>query len=1175
MQRNKLKTAFISFLVLLAMCFGAAFAACSSKPAAKSVTLVDFTSETETVGLGETYVLPNGVVFDKEGNDYRVLYTVVDANGNTVSVINSRFTVKLAGNAAYVITCTAKISAQKTQARTITLNVVDRTAPRITFSDLKFAYVNNQYEISGIRITDNSGENITPTYKVFVKETGEEIPVTDGKFTPTVKGEYELQIKATDSLGNTSTETATIIVREEMGKYVIENFDDGYGKDVFSVYKAGFTDKDIQCYPEFDPTPEDADNGDTRVGVVSGTSTMSVSAEYGPHFYFRFDENFKNVEDFEYVYIKAYIKSAIADKRPQVTIYSQNEPLGDNGVVNVNEWVEIRITKENICSPDSAFTDPSTIKKGETPIECFIRKLTSDNGYYLFYISTKNFSYEVNSEQVFDSANNYVLYVDEIGYKPVFNPTAELAESYALGETLTINPTVVTDDDNYEITVKVTAPNGTETVLSGNTYRFVETGKYTIELVYASDDYSGYRKYEVTVIADAEISVDEYDGEYTQGDTVSVLPATFGDTAVSVSVYVNGIQIPDNGTTFVAGVAGDYEVIYTAERDGLVYRAIRTLTVDAAQVGEDEVQSFSDKQTTLDNIELYNLTANWLPYYEGEYGVIKLNASENWGHFGFKPLQSISAYENCGYLVIRMYVATENAEQELRIGNLAGTCQTDIKVGEWVDYYFDGATFLEKWADFENEFRITSMSLQFKRTVEAYISDIYVANASVATGNQVNPFTYELDAKKTEGYNLDIEWLPDYEGEYGVIKLNASENWGHFGFKPLQSISAYENCGYLVIRMYVATENAEQELRIGNLAGTCQTDIKVGEWVDYYFDGATFLEKWADFENEFSITSMSLQFKRPVEAYISDIYVEYSTVATGNQVNPFTYELDAVKTKCDGVDVEWLSEYEGATGVVKLTVQENWKYFGFKPLQSMSAYEDCAYLVMRMYIATEDAEQELWLGNQSGTCITDIKVGEWVDYYFDGATFLTKWADFESEFNLYKMGLTFKRAATVYVDEIYVVKATNATGNQINPFTYELDAKNTKCDGVDVEWLSEYEGATGVVKLTVNDNWGYFGFKPLQSISAYEGCTYVVMRMYIATENDEQGLWFGAEDGKCYTDIKVGEWVDYYFDGATFLTKWADFESDFNLYNMCLQFKRAATIYVDEIYVTNGELPQA
>jgi hypothetical protein len=101
--------------------------------------------------------------------------------------------------------------------------------------------------------------------------------------------------------------------------------------------------------------------------------------------------------------------------------------------------------------------------------------------------------------------------------------------------------------------------------------------------------------------------------------------------------------------------------------------------------------------------------------------------------------------------------------------------------------------------------------------------------------------------------------------------------------------------------------------------------------------------------------------------------------------------------------------------------------------------------------------------------------------------------------------------------------------------------------------------------------WGYFGFKPLQAMSAYEGCSYLVIRMYIATPNYDGTLWLGGGNN-CQTTVKAGEWVDYYFPADIFKTNWANNATNYDIWSMALSFSKPVTAYIDEIFVAT-EMP--
>ena len=117
-----------------------------------AIELVDFEDKTEEVEIGTTYYL-NNVVTDIDENDYQVSYAVVTGAGETV-VVDS-YELDVTDISGYVITCTALI-AEGNVTRTITLTVKDTTAPVVTFGKVKEGYLDVEYVLPEITVTDTS-----------------------------------------------------------------------------------------------------------------------------------------------------------------------------------------------------------------------------------------------------------------------------------------------------------------------------------------------------------------------------------------------------------------------------------------------------------------------------------------------------------------------------------------------------------------------------------------------------------------------------------------------------------------------------------------------------------------------------------------------------------------------------------------------------------------------------------------------------------------------------------------------------------------------------------------------------------------------------------------------------------------------------------------------------------
>ena len=296
------------------------------------------------------------------------------------------------------------------------------------------------------------------------------------------------------------------------------------------------------------------------------------------------------------------------------------------------------------------------------------------------------------------------------------------------------------------------------------------------------------------------------------------------------------------------------------------------------------------------------------------------------------------------------------------------------------------------------------------------------------------------------------------------------------------------------------------------------------------------------------------------------VTVDSTYTATGSEVLSFVEPAQLTNTQACDSNISWLASYEGATGVAKMTATGGWGHFGFKPAQDMSAYANCDYLVVRMYIA-DGFTGTLWLGGASN-CQTSIQTGQWVDYYFPGEKFTTNWVNSATNYYVYSMALVASTACEIYIDEIYTVNVTPVTGNQVLTLFEQAQINlYTVANDSTITWEESYEGATGVAKVTASGSWGFFGFRPAQAMSVYVNCNYVVIRMYIA-DGFTGTLWFGGANN-CLTTVQTGAWVDYYFPAEIFKSNWTNSAADYNIYNMALSFSQAGTFYIDEIFVAD------
>ncbi|MBQ8685665.1 MAG: hypothetical protein IJ514_05810 [Clostridia bacterium] len=170
-----------------------------------TIKLADFDDQTASVSLGDEYILP-ALVKDEAGKEYAVTYSVKTQSGKSVGTIDGVFWVDRFET--YSVLCSVALSETDIRTRTLTLNVQDKGAPELTFASFEDGTTGVEYTLPNITVNDNSGEVILPNaklYKLHGAMRGEEVSVTEGKFTPSEGGYYLYEATAIDGSGNTAT----------------------------------------------------------------------------------------------------------------------------------------------------------------------------------------------------------------------------------------------------------------------------------------------------------------------------------------------------------------------------------------------------------------------------------------------------------------------------------------------------------------------------------------------------------------------------------------------------------------------------------------------------------------------------------------------------------------------------------------------------------------------------------------------------------------------------------------------------------------------------------------------------------------------------------------------------------------------------------------------------------
>ena len=116
-----------------------------------------------------------------------------------------------------------------------------------------------------------------------------------------------------------------------------------------------------------------------------------------------------------------------------------------------------------------------------------------------------------------------------------------------------------------------------------------------------------------------------------------------------------------------------------------------------------------------------------------------------------------------------------------------------------------------------------------------------------------------------------LEWLSEFEGERGVIKVDMNRDWPAVAFVPQSDKSEYEKYEYIVVRcFFVAGQNQVSYIRLCDalFPEGYGNRVIIGKWVSYKFPIKPFLDNF----NAVHIMCNSTDYRVHGYFYISDMY---------------------------------------------------------------------------------------------------------------------------------------------------------------------------------------------------------------------------------------------------------------------------------------------------------------
>ena len=268
-------------------------------------------------------------------------------------------------------------------------------------------------------------------------------------------------------------------------------------------------------------------------------------------------------------------------------------------------------------------------------------------------------------------------------------------------------------------------------------------------------------------------------GNYTINDNKQT--AFAGYTDLQCKVYEEGTELVISGDTFTTVAGKTYTVVYTAKDGGRdVYGSYSFVVHGLSEAGL--LYDFTSESGLGGyNGGSFNETdpnLAWMESYKGETGVVKFTNRNTgdwdtaWCLNGIKPLFGKTYYDQCDYLVLRLY-SSEKALMYFAVEGDSAADREYIKFetnGEgWADYYVPIDGFLGKWDMFG-----TPSILWATHARELYLSEIRAVKkaeiTSQITGNQVlgSEITLSDNAGTVIGANAVCTVLTPTQGEIAV-----------------------------------------------------------------------------------------------------------------------------------------------------------------------------------------------------------------------------------------------------------------------------------------------------------------------------------------------------------------------------------------------------------------------
>ncbi len=909
---------------MLCILFG--FAACGGE---KTLDIVDWENESLEVTLGDSYTVPQKTARDKEGKSYPVEIKVLKkATGTEIPLIYGAFDVFDVSGYDVLYTATSE---NAKALKTVTLTVKDEGKPVVMIKGNNVAEVNKRFTFPEISVYDDSGktENTIEVYD----DANHKVSSDEEGFTPAQIGEYELRVTAKDDDGNEGSRVFKIFARSQVKENELDAFDDaGLAYTAYSQGKSGELNQGVKSQAVFSAF---------KKSVRSGGSAMFESGSgerTGIYLSPRMDSANLQGDTYDYISVWYFIADGLGQEHE--VIYGTGKKT-----VQSNVWQELRITGDEVGNFTRWFFNLRTghspimeVSNGMLPCKVFV-----DDVY-----AVKTAENRIDGLKESYAMNEAVTFTAGSGVKTdlYYNGTVEEAESGVLPEqagqyTLFAYANDDTTVEAYNFTV------GTLSVdtLSQSWFTVGKDSKLPRALLTDGDqETDGEIEFylynlvngEKTEITDKTVRVNDNSvALFLQAESAAGIKTSRLVFPV-VSVYEAGMILDYSNPNVAASLEGNGE--WLEEYKGLngvmrmysdgklsdramwswgnwtpifakdYYGSFTHITFELYAEGADRFTSLAyavenavhpDGSVHNHDIVLkgklvdgYNRVSlpmdEFLPFYQYyvEQPFFWIGSSDSFNLYfdAIRATNELTVTNQVGDNVIAG--SHTLSDDHVSVFTAAGCEAADI---ERKIYSSDGL-IAESGDTFvvEGDKTYTVVYSAIGSDGKPYTASYSFNVVNIAKAGLVYDFA---TVNGLGGYNTEkLEWLASYQGETGVVKFTNRRTgdwdtaWCLNGIKPLFGKTYYDQCDYLVLRLY-SSEKAWMNfsVEVESAADTKYIEFQTnGEgWADYYVPIDDFLGKWDMFGRSI------LWATHARELYLSEIRAvkkaEITSQITGNQ----------------------------------------------------------------------------------------------------------------------------------------------------------------------------------------------------------------------------------------------------------------------------------------------------